>query len=793
MDYRNKKYLCRDMKEKSFLIKTTSELMNKEQKLKLSFTRNIFQHKPISKKALDYMITHKIACDISAFQSNEDILLSYFNKVNISENIKLYSKYFQEFLTEKQLEKLYKVVLSSKQFPELQIAASNAITILNYSNYNFKNKSLNGIKVPKSDLSGCNFINVDLGDSDLSRCNLSNSYFYYSNLENCNLSKAQFGKLKSLKTVADYFDILFSPSGKYFACSTKVSIWETKTWKRILIIDGWMSKGIAFSPCEKYIAVGTEVSEVCIWNIERKRQVLVFTIDNLVDIAYSPCGNFLLAISDGKGCLVDLQTREPEYYSNNHIDFALFSKCGKIIIEVLNCEVWLYEIKNFNLIGKTRTGGSTRCSCLSDNILILGDSNGVLYVWNMKLDNKIAIKAHINAAITSISTDSTKGLAATSSFDRSIKLWDINTQTLVYQYHCSYFSKFIRCVLSSNLGLLAISHGSEILLHDYHSLIKAKPFIGTSSLVEYISVSHDEKIITSIDKNNETIEWDIEKDWKINRYTKKYEFWSNWTYRNRLKATTNYEKILLRKLRSRVTLFTISPCGRFFAYNYRGSIIYIFDIILGPSIQTINCEEYVTGFLLSHNGRYLLTAHRMKGLAILWDIKSGMKINETKLSPNWNVLVASECATIIAFSYDSDVSLIKTENSEYIERLKGLHDYVSTILFFPFSSRYLAATGQKDKRILVWDVETTGIILVLNGHLGEINYLTFYLNGNFLISASSDMTLKVWNIDAESDKDLIHWSSMSNEFSAYKTSFKNAALSKDNQNLIDSLSQTWDN
>ena len=53
-------------------------------------------------------------------------------------------------------------------------------------------------------------------------------------------------------------------------------------------------------------------------------------------------------------------------------------------------------------------------------------------------------------------------------------------------------------------------------------------------------------------------------------------------------------------------------------------------------------------------------------------------------------------------------------------------------------------TGFEDSRIGIWDMDTSVLILTLNGHNGGVTGIQ--LNGNMVASSSYDGTVRLWNV-----------------------------------------------
>jgi uncharacterized protein YjbI with pentapeptide repeats len=91
---------------------------------------------------------------------------------------------------------LLKIVKISKNLKEVKLddnrnaSASNSISILNASKFNFKRQDFEGIKIPHGNLNNSCLEFTNLQYSDLRRINISNANLNNSNLNFCNLEGA---------------------------------------------------------------------------------------------------------------------------------------------------------------------------------------------------------------------------------------------------------------------------------------------------------------------------------------------------------------------------------------------------------------------------------------------------------------------------------------------------------------------------------------------------------------------------------------------------------------------------
>lgn len=125
--------------------------------------------------------------------------------------------------------------------------------------------------------------------------------------------------------------------------------------------------------------------------------------------------------------------------------------------------------------------------------------------------------------------------------------------------------------------------------------------------------------------------------------------------------------------------------------------------------------------------------------------------------------------------YSTDATLIKS-----ISRNK------SDVICADYrSDGALLAAGEKNGSIQIFDANSRAILRSLNGHIGAVNYIGFKQNKTDLISASSDKSLRIWDIPSQTSTMI---------FDEHQDYIKTAAISS---NLIisgsyDQTVKIWD-
>jgi len=76
-----------------------------------------------------------------------------------------------------------------------------------------------------------------------------------------------------------------------------------------------------------------------------------------------------------------------------------------------------------------------------------------------------------------------------------------------------------------------------------------------------------------------------------------------------------------------------------------------------------------------------------------------------------------------------------------------------SVFFSPDGTQ--AVSGSTDNQVILWNVADAQPIRIFTGHRATVATVRFSLNGQSILSASSDNTIRQWRIDSESD--LVAW------------------------------------
>lgn len=220
----------------------------------------------------------------------------------------------------------------------------------------------------------------------------------------------------------------------------------------------------------------------------------------------------------------------------------------------------------------------------------------------------------------------------------------------------------------------------------------------------------------------------------------------------------------------------------------------------GTKLATFSTEtNEVAALAFSPDSKFIVTAH-YDGSLRLWNAALGTRIafvqahsaasSTAAFSPDGRFQVTAGADNIARLWYTSfstlgstGVQISKTSNAFQVVRdLHGHTDNINTARFSP--DGHFVVTASDDGTVRLWEVNTQ---TELTGHTNVIQSIGFSADGKLLLTASTDNTARVWNV--ETGKVL-------SELRGHTAAVVRAAFSPDGQKVTtvsdDGTAQLWE-
>ncbi|CAG9322540.1 unnamed protein product [Blepharisma stoltei] len=237
------------------------------------------------------VIAKVIARDIPKLKGIDSIVHSYFNRINIENYLDIIIL-LVPLITQNLQEDLCNVIKLTRSSDSINLAAINAIFILNRADFEFRNIDFSRINISGANLSESFFFNVNFEGSNLKAVNFTQSKLSNCNFRNCDFRDAVFsnfiffGKHKKfikIVKISKNDELLLAYSEK---CANLWNL-KKKTFLKTLYID---IRDAEFSPCGNFIAFICDNFSLWIWDIKNKVKPQKVH-EKISNIAFSPYEN----------------------------------------------------------------------------------------------------------------------------------------------------------------------------------------------------------------------------------------------------------------------------------------------------------------------------------------------------------------------------------------------------------------------------------------------------------------------------------------------------------------------
>jgi len=176
----------------------------------------------------------------------------------------------------------------------------------------------------------------------------------------------------------------------------------------------------------------------------------------------------------------------------------------------------------------------------------------------------------------------------------------------------------------------------------------------------------------------------------------------------------------------------------------------------------------------------------------LWNIQNGKEINTLYGHSGyaWSMSFSPDGKILASASNDNTIKLWNVQNGKEINTLHGHNASVDSVSFSPDGK--ILASASSDNTIKLWNVQNGKEINTLHGHNASVDSVSFSPNGKILASASSDNTIKLWNVQNGQEINTLHghtsfasvWTSIDGKtLASYIASVNSMSFSPDGKTL----------
>jgi WD40 repeat protein len=368
-------------------------------------------------------------------------------------------------------------------------------------------------------------------------------------------------------------------------------------------------------------------------------------------------------------------------------------------------------------------------------------------------------------------------LVASSSDDKTIKLWDVETR--IELRTLSGHPDGVWSIAFSPDGKLIVSGSNDktVKLWDVETGREIKTLTGHSGPVKAVAFSPDGKLIVSGSYDNTIKLWDVKTGKELKTlagHPRSVETVAFTPDGKRIASGSSDDTIKLWDVATGKELKTLaghsgyvlsvafSPNGKLLASGSEDKTIKLWDVETGREIITLTGHStLVWSIAFSPNGKLLASGSwpdedrrpsgtDWNGMIKLWDVATGKELRTLSGHSGWILSVAfsPDGKQIVCGSFGAAKRGINRWNVETGKELLPLSARSTPVLLGAVSpDGKLIAIGSTNHDIHLWSLRAGKEFRTLKGHSQLVNSVVFSPSGKLLASSSSDGSIKLWDVE----------------------------------------------
>lgn len=383
-----------------------------------------------------------------------------------------------------------------------------------------------------------------------------------------------------------------------------------------------------------------------------------------------------------------------------------------------------------------------------------------IIIWDASTGMRLAaLKGHTGVVTNLAVSPDGRYLVSASSYEICLKVWEAASGELLHTLDGHQDGVFHCAVSPDGTRIVSASKDKRLKVWEASTGSALYTLRGHTQAVRKCTFSPDGCFIVSMSEDQTLRIWE---------------------------ADTGQERATLRGHADNIEAFTISPDGKSIITASGDRTLKVWDALTGETITTFTghtmavhaCavnprgDRLVSGgsdqsikiwdmselrsesthrghtnsiaaCAISPEGDFIVSASADGSLKI-WDMATGQE----RATLEGHQGIVSDCAIspdgsrIVSTSYDKTVRVWDVQTATELAILQGHLDEVRCCAISPDQSFF--ATGG-NPRLIIWDIETLQERPIITDHSGEIEDIAISTGSIFIVSASVDRSLKIWD------------------------------------------------
>jgi len=355
-----------------------------------------------------------------------------------------------------------------------------------------------------------------------------------------------------------------------------------------------------------------------------------------------------------------------------------------------------------------------------------GDANGNIYLWRVSDSQPLLRLQGHQGWVRSVRfypvqpESQNSPLLLSSSYDKTMKLWDISTGSCLktFEGHTNWL--FAATWSPDGTCVASASFDHTIKLWNATTGECLQTLLGHGAMVFSVAWSPDGTQLASGSADQTIKLWDV---------------------------VTGACLHTLHGHQHVVTMVAWHPDGTQLASSSFDRTIKLWNPMTGICLQTLQGHlEIVWSVAWSPDGTTVASSAEDSTVR-LWNITTGQCFRILNGHTNWvwSVAWSPDGQTLVSGSDDWTIRLWNTQTGQCLKVLQGFTGQIWTIDWN--ANGRLIASGAQDEVVRLWDAQTGKCLKALYGHSSLIWSVAWSPNGKILASGAQDQTIRLWNCE----------------------------------------------